>query len=258
MEISGLLTSHAIGYQEKHFKIAIEVGHRAGKGKPYGNLGIASESLGDYREAIEYYKKSLKITMEIGDRTGEGRAYGDLGIAYQSLGDYQKAFQYHEKRLKIALESGDWAGEGRAYENLGIAHKSLGEYEKANEYKENHLKVAREVGDRVKEKAEPLEISAIGYQEKHMKIGIESFDRAKERGAFRNLCIVYRSLDLACPIIVVLQNLLDLSPVLVQLTERSARVDFHLTKSGPLCKTFGHHWLNICLRSKAGLKINFR
>ena len=56
----------------------------------------------------------MKIGIEIGDRAGEGRAYGNLGVAYQSLGDYRKAIEYHEKRLKIAKEIGDRAGEGRS------------------------------------------------------------------------------------------------------------------------------------------------
>ena len=60
--------------------------------------------------------------------------YGNLGIAYQSLDDYRKAIQCHEKHLKIALELGDRAGEGIAYENLGLAYKSLRDNQKAIEY----------------------------------------------------------------------------------------------------------------------------
>ena len=75
----------------------------------------------------------MKITLEIGDREGEGRAYGNLGIAYQSLGDYRKAIQYHEKHLKTALELGDRAGEGRAYKNPGLAYNSLKDSQKAIE-----------------------------------------------------------------------------------------------------------------------------
>ena len=41
-------------------------------------------------------KKALKIAIEIGDRALEGGAYGNLGIAYNSLGDFRKAIQYHE------------------------------------------------------------------------------------------------------------------------------------------------------------------
>ena len=41
-------------------------------------------SLGDIRKAIEYHEKHLKIAIEIGDRAGEGRAYGNLGNAFMT------------------------------------------------------------------------------------------------------------------------------------------------------------------------------
>ena len=141
----------AIEYNEKLLKIAKEIGDRAGEGGGYGNLGNAYQSLGDYQKAIEYHEKLLKIAKGISDLAEEGRACGNLGIAYQSLGDYQKAIEYHEKRLKIAKEIGDRAGEGRAYGNLGIAYQSLGDYQKAIEYHEKHLQIAKEIGDQAGE-----------------------------------------------------------------------------------------------------------
>ena len=77
-------------------------------------------------KAIEYHEEDLKISIEIGDRAREGLAYGNLGIAYQSLGNFRKAIKYHEKLLQIAIEIGDGAREGRAYGNLGIAYKLTG------------------------------------------------------------------------------------------------------------------------------------
>ena len=37
------------------------------------------ESLCGYQKSIKYQEKHLKIAREIGDRGGEGRAYGNLG-----------------------------------------------------------------------------------------------------------------------------------------------------------------------------------
>ena len=100
MAISVLLTTHwvisrkAIEYHEKHLKIAIEIGDRAGEGRAYANLGSDYGSLSDFRKAIEYHEKHLKIATEIGDRAGEEGAYGTLGNAYRSLGDIRKAIEY--------------------------------------------------------------------------------------------------------------------------------------------------------------------
>ena len=62
---------------------------------------------------MEYHEKHLKIAIEIGDRAGEGGAYGHLGNAYRSLGNFRKAIEYLEKHLKIAIEIGDRAGQGQ-------------------------------------------------------------------------------------------------------------------------------------------------
>ncbi|XP_074607827.1 uncharacterized protein LOC141860581 [Acropora palmata] len=188
----------AIKYHEKHLKIAKENGDWAGEGGAYGNLGIAYQSLGDYKKAMEYYKKHLKIAKENGDWAGEGRASGNLGIAYKSLGDYQKAIEYHEKDLKIAKEIGDRAGEGGAYGNLGNAYQSLGDYQKAIEYHEKDLKIAKEIGDQAGEGGPYGNLGiayqslgdyqkAIEYHEKCLKIAKEIGDRAVEGKAYRNL-----------------------------------------------------------------------
>ena len=55
MELSVVLVVHRVTSEkllnlmhEKHFKIAIEIGDRAGERGGYGNLGSAYQSLGDH------------------------------------------------------------------------------------------------------------------------------------------------------------------------------------------------------------------
>ena len=76
-------TSDAINHQLRHLTIAREVGDRAGEGRAYCNLGIAYDSLGNFKQAIDYHILDLTIAKEVGDRAGEGRAYGNLGNAYR-------------------------------------------------------------------------------------------------------------------------------------------------------------------------------
>ena len=186
-------------------KITIEIGDRAGEGGAYANLGIAYDSLGDFRKASEYHEKHLKIAMEIGDRAGEGVGYGNLGNAYTSLGDFRKAIEYHKKRLKIAMEIGDRAGEGVAYANLGIAYRSLGDFRKAIEYHEKDLKITIEIGNRAGEGGAYANLGrayhslgdfrkAIEYHEKHLKIAIEIGGRAGEGVAYHNIGTGYSGL----------------------------------------------------------------
>ena len=186
-------------------KTATEIGDRGGEGRPYGNLGIACMSLGDYQKAIECHEKHLKIAIEFGDRGSEGRAYGNLGNAYQSQGDYRKAIEYHEKHLKIAIDIGDRGGQGRGYGNLGNAYQSVGDYRKANEYHEKDLKTAIEIGDVGAEGRAYGNLGndfnflgdyrkAIVCYEKRLKIAIEIGDKGGEGRACGNLGVAYLSL----------------------------------------------------------------
>lgn len=138
----------AIEYYEQRLLIAREIGDRRGEGRSWGNLGNAYLLLGEYRHAVEYHKQHLQIARERGERLGEGHALGGLGNAYQSLGENRRAAEYHEQWLKITREMGDRLGEGHALGGLGNAYQSLGEYRRAIEYYEQHLQIAREIGDR--------------------------------------------------------------------------------------------------------------
>ena len=67
---------------EKNVIVSIEKDDRTEKGNGYRGLGNPYFSLGDFRKAIEYHEKHLKIAIEIGDRAGEGRANGNLGAYF--------------------------------------------------------------------------------------------------------------------------------------------------------------------------------
>ena len=141
----------AIDYHECHLKIAKEVGDKVGEGICYGNLGFAYQSLGDFKAAIDYHGQHLKIAKEVGDKAEEGSAYGSLGCAYHRLGDFKTAIDYHERDLKITKELGDKANEGKTYGNLGNAYQRLGDFKKAIECYKRSLKTAKEVGDKAAE-----------------------------------------------------------------------------------------------------------
>ena len=88
------------------------MGDKAGEGRSYCNLGIAYNSLGQFKTAIKYYQRHLEIAKEVGDKIGEGRSLGGLGNAYNSLGPFKTAIEYHQRHLEIAKEVGDKVGEG--------------------------------------------------------------------------------------------------------------------------------------------------
>ena len=194
-----------IEYHNQHLSIAKELGDKVGEGRVYSNLGIAYQSLGDFKQAVKYHKQDLSIAKELGDRAGEARAYGNLGIAYQSLGDFKQAVKYHNQHLSIAKELGDRAGEGDAYSNLGSAYRSLGDCQQAIKYHNQRLSIAKELGDRAGEGGAYGNLGsayqglsdfqqAVKYQNQHLSIAKEMGNRRGEGAAYGNLGLAYQSL----------------------------------------------------------------
>jgi tetratricopeptide (TPR) repeat protein len=138
----------AIEFHEQHYEIARAIGDRRGEANSLGNLGLAYRSLGEYRRAIEFHEQSLEIKRAIGDRGGEANSLGNLGNAYYSLGEYRRAIEFHEQSLEIARAIGDRRGEAASLGSLGLAYDSLGEYRRAIEFHEQSLEIARAIGDR--------------------------------------------------------------------------------------------------------------
>lgn len=110
------------------------MGNKAGEGGAYGNLGIAYEGLGDFKQAIEYHMKHHHIAKELGDKYGEAQAYVNLGNAHFSMGNLNKAIEYHTQRRSIAIELGDKIGEGKACFRLGCDYASSGALHDAVDY----------------------------------------------------------------------------------------------------------------------------
>ena len=140
-------------YQRKALAIRKETGDKHGEAACYGNLGSASQSLGEYGKAEEYQTKALPIRKEIGDREGEATCYGNLGTGFHLRGEYGKAEEYQRKALAIRKEIGDREGEATCYGNLGIVFHFRGEYAKAEEYQRKGLAIRKEIGNREGEAA---------------------------------------------------------------------------------------------------------
>jgi tetratricopeptide (TPR) repeat protein len=138
----------AIGYYERTLAITREIGDRLGEVSTLNGLGLAHQYLGETDRAVAYYEQTLAIVREIGDRHAESIALGNLGLVYQELGDYRRAAEHHEHHLAIAREVGDRRGEGQALGNLGLARRYLGETGAAMECQERALAILREIGDR--------------------------------------------------------------------------------------------------------------
>ena len=181
------------------------MGDKVGVERAYGNLGIAYDTLGDFKKAIYYHELALKNAQQEGDKTSVGRVCGNLGITYQKMGDFNRAIYYHERCLTLCKAVGDKGGERDTYGNLGIAYDTLGDFKKAIYYHELALKNAQQEGDKtsVGKVCGNLGITykkmgdfnrAIYYHERSIDIAKEVGDKATEEHAYGNLGSDFHSL----------------------------------------------------------------
>ena len=184
---------------------AKQAGNKYRECKAYNSLGVAYQSLGDYKKAIEFHQQSLSIAKEIGDRGLKDKAYTNLGCAYYSLSDYKKAIEFHQQSLSIAKEIGNKSSEAKAYTNLGCACYSLGDNKKAIEFHQESLSIAKEIGNKGSEAAAYTNLGnaydhlgdykkAIEFHQQSLSIAKEIGDKSLEGKACTNLGIAYRSL----------------------------------------------------------------
>jgi tetratricopeptide (TPR) repeat protein len=109
-----------------------------------GQLGSASDALGDWDGSIRLYRESLEKARVLKDREREGRTLGNLGLVYMMVGDHNQAKINLEKALAIAREVGDRQAEGRHLGSLGLissGYNSIAYFDQA-------LEIARASRDR--------------------------------------------------------------------------------------------------------------
>ena len=151
----------ALWYCEKHMVIAKDLDDREALCMAYGNVGMVSNKLGEYRKAVEYIQQAmelakqiellrvrtfLKVYMELGsyflflqeqikdiiiEMSEQARAYGNLAVSYEKQGDFVQSIEFNEQYLELCRHEGDLDSLNRAYNSLGTCYLHLHEYEKA-------------------------------------------------------------------------------------------------------------------------------
>jgi len=74
---------------------------QAAEGAHLGNLGLAYDSLGDYRRAGSFHEQSLGIVHEIGDPLMESSALYNASLMLDILGDRAEAIRLARAALII-------------------------------------------------------------------------------------------------------------------------------------------------------------
>lgn len=174
-----------------------------------GNLGMAFNALGRYKEAKSCLEESVTACRDFGNIQGEIAQLQSLGNIYRNLREFESAIKVYlratslaekedidglctsignlasvyiqteqpdeaikclEKGLKIALHIGNKQSEASMLCSFGSAYSQKGKFEKAIQYIENSINATRLIGDRQGECMALLNLSTAYMQ-------IEDFEK---------------------------------------------------------------------------------
>lgn len=152
-----------------------------------GNIGMAKNSLGNYKEAISCLEESVNACCENGNSQGEvsqlqalGNIYrnirqfdkslnafqkarkiaekfepeslcstlGNLATVYNQTGDYNEAIKVLNKGIVLAKSVGRKQSEGSMLASFGIAYFQKGDFDKAFKFTTESIEVTRLIGDK--------------------------------------------------------------------------------------------------------------
>jgi tetratricopeptide (TPR) repeat protein len=138
----------AVSWYRKSLEINEALGNRAGMAGSYHQLGMVAQRRGDYDQALSLYQKSLEINEEVGNRSGMASSYHQLGMVAEFRGDYDQALSWYQKSLEIEEELGNRAGMASSYHQLGIVAQHRGDYDQALSWYQKSLEIKEEIGER--------------------------------------------------------------------------------------------------------------
>jgi CHAT domain-containing protein len=107
-----------------------EIGDRKGIADDLNNLAVTLREF-DPVAAMEYFGRAQQEFDALGNDLNRSTALDNLGLAYQSVGDYRRALEYGHLALVLARKAGDLRMQGIALNSLGIAQTYLGNYRDA-------------------------------------------------------------------------------------------------------------------------------
>ncbi len=167
-----------------------------------GNIGLAYNYTGNYKQAIKSAKKAIKLAKRAGERQEEVRSLGNLGIGYRDSQQYSRAIKCMEKALRGAIEIKDRYREGLFYRNIGSVYQMKGDYNKAVSCYNKSLPIAIDIGNKYTQCLTLLSMglakwnmseygNAIRYYNRSVKIAKETNNIWAEGRCYSSIGLIY-------------------------------------------------------------------
>jgi len=141
-------------YSVKHCELGIEIAQSERNQITFyselGNLGMAFNALGRFKEAKQCLEESVKACHDIGYLQGEISQLQSLGNIYRNLGDFDSAVKVYTRAVSLA-EKEDLDGLCTSLGNLASIFTQTEQPDEAIECLEKGLKIAQHIGNKQSE-----------------------------------------------------------------------------------------------------------
>ncbi len=110
-------------------------------------IGVVSDSLGDFTAAEQAYKKSLIYWQSVGDSIWQADLLNNLGVLQHSIGDFENSFSNLEKALQYANINGNLRMEGYSLASIGDLYRDLEAFKEAQDAYQKAVDIAQQSED---------------------------------------------------------------------------------------------------------------
>ena len=150
----GILTQSTGEYAEarrlyqQSMEILQDLGDKSGVSSSLHQMGILAQATGGYDEARRLYQQSMKIKQELGDKSGVSKSLHMMGMLAHATGEYDEARRLYQQSMEIAQDLGDKSDVSSSLHNLGALAQATGEYDEARQLYQQSMKIKQELGDK--------------------------------------------------------------------------------------------------------------
>lgn len=142
------ITSLALEYFIKSWKIREKMGDLDGVGNALNNIGYIYDNQKDYEQALTHYQKALEIREKTGNKEGMANVINNIAYTYDMKGDLDKGIEFYSKALNIRRELNDERGMAESYHNLGACFRIKNEFDLALKYYQKSLALQQKLNDK--------------------------------------------------------------------------------------------------------------
>jgi CHAT domain-containing protein len=127
-------------------RIAEQVGYRKGISRSLNNLAVASNGLGDLKQALEYLQRSLSL-VDTNDKNAVAITLINIGWNKFLLGNYQEALNNYRQSLTVSEDSGNKALSASTLSSMSLAYRNAGDLGRALDCAQRALALNESLGN---------------------------------------------------------------------------------------------------------------